>query len=253
MSENVAPSSDGVVLITGGGTGLGLGIARAFVAAGRRVVIVGRRREVLDEAARSLGALAHVRVADVDALDEAPALVEEVERSFGPVAALVNNAGRHHKAAALEHDIAAFAAVLHTNLTAAFALSQACARPMAARGGGAIVMIASISAQVGMPLIPAYTAAKAGLLGLTRALATEWGPKNIRVNAVCPGFIDSAMFRAATANDPARLSKITGRIALSRFGTTGDVGTMVRFLCSPEAAYVTGAVMNVDGGFASGF
>lgn len=124
---------------------------------------------------------------------------------------------------------------------------------MAARKQGAIVMIASITARVGMPMVPAYAASKAGIAGLGRALATEWRALGIRVNVVCPGFVDSAMFRRATETDPPRLAKIKGRIALDRLGEAEEIGRVVRFLCSDDAAYVTGETIAIDGGFSSGF
>jgi gluconate 5-dehydrogenase len=245
--------SDGVVVVTGGGTGIGLGIARALVDGGRTVVLAGRRREILEEAVRSLGKHAVAVVHDVDDHAAAPGFVDRVEREHGPIGALVNNAGRHHKAPALDHSVEDFSAVVHTNLVAPFALSQAVARRMAVRKKGAIVMIASITTRVGMPMVPAYAASKTALTGLGRALAIEWGPLGIRVNTVCPGFVDSAMFRRATETDPPRLAKIKGRIALDRLGEAEEIGRVVRFLCSDDAAYVTGETVAIDGGFASGF
>jgi NAD(P)-dependent dehydrogenase (short-subunit alcohol dehydrogenase family) len=245
--------SEGVVVVTGGGTGIGFGVARAIVKGGRAVVLAGRRREVLEEAARELGERAAAVVHDVDDHAAASGFVDQVEREHGPIAALVNNAGRHHKAPALDHSVEDFAAVVHTNLVAPFALSQAAARRMASRKKGTIVMIASITTRVGMPMVPAYAASKAGIAGLGRALATEWGPLGIRVNVVCPGFVDSAMFRRATETDPARLAKIRGRIGLDRLGEAEEIGSVVRFLCSDDAAYVTGETIAVDGGFSSGF
>jgi len=240
-------------LITGGGTGLGLGIARCFVAAGARVVLVGRRKDELAKACSSLGDAAFSLSGDVTKLDTAPALVEAAERLAGPVTVLVNNAGVHLKKPAVETTDAEFAAVLQTHVFGAFALTREAGRQMVARRSGCVLFTASMASFLGMPLIVAYSAAKSAYCGLVRSLATEWGACGVRVNAVAPGWIGSDMLDKALRGDEARRAKILGRTPLGRFGEPEDIGWAAVYLASPAAKFVTGVVLPVDGGAAQGF
>ena len=172
---------------------------------------------------------------------------------MGPLSILVNNAGRHLKAPFVDTAAEDLRAVVETNLIGAFALTQACVRTMSVRRHGSVVMVSSMAGLMGLSQVPAYALTKAGLLGLTRSLAVELGPSGIRVNAICPGFIDTEMFRGAMAGDPGRLAKITGRIPLPSLGTPQDIGDAVAFLCSDGARYITGVTLPVDGGFVTGF
>lgn len=245
--------SEQLVLVTGGGTGIGLGIAGALVEAGNRALIVGRRASVLETAALSLGARASWMVHDLDRIDEAHALVAACEAEHGPISALVNNAGRHFKAPTATHSLAEFVGVMTTNVTAVFALTQAVAARMLERRAGSIVMISSMTAQVGLPEVAAYAASKAALLGLARTCAVEWSRAGLRVNVVCPGFVETDIFNRVAAADPGRIAKVMARIPAGRAGTTAEIGEMVTFLCSDRSRYVTGAVINVDGGYSIGF
>ncbi len=204
-------------LITGGGDGVGLGVARAMAAAGARVVLAGRREDVVRDAAATLGGEATGVALDVSDL---AALPEAVAR-LGPIDILVNNAGNHAKAPALEHDDAAFATVLDVHLRGAFALTREVARGMAARDGGAVVFISSVNALIGLPSAPGYAAAKAAQLGLTRALAAEWAPLGVRVNAIVSGWIDAGMSQRIFAADPARGERVLQRVPMGRFGSAG--------------------------------
>lgn len=240
-------------LITGGGTGLGRGVAGCLAAAGARVVLVGRRGAELEAAAAAIGPPAHALVGDVTALASLPALVDRAEAAAGPVSVLVNNAGNHLKKLAVDTTDAEFAAVMATHVHGAFALTREVGRRMIARGSGSILFTASMAAFIGIPSIVAYTAAKSAGVGLVRALATEWGPHGVRVNAIAPGWIASPMLEKALANDAPRRAKILGRIPLGGFGTAEQIGLAAVYLASPAASYVTGVVLPVDGGAAESF
>ena len=240
-------------LITGGGTGLGLGMARCLAAAGAKVVLVGRRKAELNKAAADIGTAAVPLVGDVTRLETAPQLIAEAEKLAGPLTILVNNAGVHLKKPAIETADAEFAAVLQTHVFGAFALTREAGRRMVERRQGCVLFTASMSAMMGIPLIVAYSTAKAAYLGLVRALAAEWGPHSVRVNAIAPGWIASDMLDQAMRGDPARKAKIVGRTPMARFGEPEDVGWAAVYLASPAAKFVTGVVLPVDGGAAIGF
>lgn len=237
-----------LALVTGGGTGIGLGIARCFVAAGARVVITGRREEVLRAGTQELGPGASYRVSDVTDRAALPALVRDIEGREGPVDVLVNNAGVHHKAPAQDTSDADFARVLDTNLLSVFSLTREVARGMIARGGGSIIMISSMAGLFGIDRVVAYGASKTALTGLVNGLVTEYSQYGVRVNAIAPGWIESPMFLRAVAADPARREQITRRIALDHFGQPEDIGHAAVYLASPAGRYVTGVVLPVDGG-----
>ena len=242
-----------VALITGGGSGLGLGIAKCFVGAGARVVLVGRRAEVLRKAAKSLGRSAAFEVHDITALELAGELVQRAAKHFGNTSILVNNAGIHLKKAVVEITPAEFDAVYKTHVAAAFALTQAVLPAMMKRKHGNILFTASMASLFGIPLVAAYSAAKSAHLGLVRSLATEVSPRGVRVNAIAPGWIKSDMMLQALYGDPARSRKILGRTPMNCFGTAEDVGLAATYLCSPAAKFVTGVVLPIDGGASIGF
>ena len=242
-----------LALVTGGGTGLGFGICQAMVESGARVVMTGRREDVLRDACVCLKGGAQFLLHDVTDLSSIPTLVEEVEERFGPLHILVNNAGNHLKKPAVETTDEEFAAVLQTHLFGAFAMTRECARRMIARRGGAIVMIASMTSLFGIPSVSAYGAAKSAVAGLTRLLATEFSPHGVRINAIAPGWFDTALNRQAFAGDPGRLEKILSRTPLGHVGEPLDVGYAAAYLCSPAAKFVTGVVLPVDGGASIGF
>jgi gluconate 5-dehydrogenase len=240
-------------LITGGGTGLGLGMANCFVASGARVVLVGRRKDELEKACAALGENAFALVGDVTKLETIPALVEQAEKMAGPISILVNNAGVHLKKPALETSDAEFAAVLQTHVFGAFALSREVGQKMVARKAGSILFTASMASLFGIPLVVAYSAAKSAYVGMVRSLAVELGAHGVRVNAIAPGWIESDMMNKALSGDPARKAKILGRTPLNRFGSAEDIGWTAVYLCSPAAKFVTGVVLPVDGGVSIGF
>jgi gluconate 5-dehydrogenase len=242
-----------LALVTGGGTGLGFGICQAMVEAGARVVITGRREDVLHDACVQLKGGAQYLPHDINDLSSIPTLIEEVEDRFGPLHILVNNAGNHLKKPAVETTDREFAAVLQTHLFGAFALTRECARRMLTRRSGSIVMIASMTSLFGVPSVSAYGAAKSAVAGLTRLLATELSPHGVRINAIAPGWFDTALNRQAYAGDPGRVQKILSRTPLGRLGEPIDVGYAAVYLCSSAAKFVTGIVLPVDGGASVGF
>jgi len=240
-------------LITGGGTGLGLGMARCLSAAGAKVVLVGRRKEALLEACAEIGPDASPLVGDVTRLESASALIDEAEDLAGPVSILINNAGVHLKKPAVDTTDAEFAAVLQTHVFGAFALTREAGKRMIARQSGSVIFTASMASFMGIPLVVAYSAAKSAYVGIVRTLAVEWGAHGVRVNAIAPGWIGSPMLEQALAGDPPRKAKILGRIPPGKFGEAEDIGWAAVYLASPAAKYVNGVVLPVDGGAAIGF
>jgi gluconate 5-dehydrogenase len=242
-----------IALVTGGATGIGLGIARALIQAGARVVLSSRNEEILKQAAAQLGDRAAYRVHDVTAFDRCESFVAEVEEEIGPIGILINNAGNHLKKPSEDVSTEEFKAVLDVHVLGAHELTVAVGKRMIARGSGSILFIASMASLFGIPNVVAYSAAKAGYLGMVRALATEWGPKGIRVNAIAPGWIESDMMRQAVTADPQRQQKILARTPLGTYGQAEDIGWAAAFLCSPAAKFITGVCLPVDGGAAIGF
>jgi NAD(P)-dependent dehydrogenase (short-subunit alcohol dehydrogenase family) len=241
-------------LITGGGTGLGLGMAHAMVGAGARVVITGRREAELAAAVAELGNKATYHVHDVTDLAAAPELVSRIERELGPINILVNNAGINAKRPIGEMSDADAQAIFQTNVMGVYALTRAVSKEMVARKQGSIIMISSMAALYGLSFVSAYGASKAAVAGLTRVLASELSPHNVRVNAIAPGFIESPMlfFKALDA-DPARKEKVLGRTPMGRFGTSDDIGLAAVWLASDASKFVTGIVLPIDGGNSIGF
>jgi gluconate 5-dehydrogenase len=236
-------------LITGGGSGLGLGIARCFVRAGARVILVGRRGDVLATACAELGESASFIAHDVTDFAAAESLIE----GAAPVTILVNNAGVHLKKPAVETTPEEFNTVLQTHIVAAHALTRAVLPGMLERGHGNVLFTASMASLFGIPKVVAYAAAKSAHLGMVRTLAAEVSSHGVRVNAIAPGWIDSDMMQAALSGDPARRDKILGRTPMNRFGDADDIGWAAVYLCSEAAKFVTGVVLPVDGGVSIGF
>ena len=241
-------------LITGGGTGLGFGMAKCFVAAGAKVVLVGRREEELRKACAELGSAASFVSHDITQLERAGELLKRAEGGAGsPISILVNNAGIHLKKSAVETTPPEFANVLQTHVMAAQALTHAILPGMIERKHGNILFTASMASLFALPLLVAYSAAKSAYLGMVRTLAVELGSQGIRVNAIAPGWIDTPMLRQAVFTDAKRMEKILGRTPMNRFGDPEDIGWAAVYLCSPAAKFVTGVCFAVDGGASIGF
>ncbi len=242
-----------VALITGGGTGLGLAMAKCMAAAGAQVMIAGRRAATLRDAVQAIGPQAGFVCCDVTQYEESPKLVEVIKRQFGPVTILVNNAGIHLKKLAADTTEAEFLQVLQTHVLGAHALTRAVLPDMVQRRHGTILFITSMAALFGVPQVVAYSAAKSAFLGMVRSLATEVSPHGVRVNAIAPGWIETEMSRKAVSGDPERRRKILGRTPAGRFGEAEDIGHAAVYLASPAAKFVTGVVLPVDGGASIGF
>ena len=238
------------VLITGGGTGLGFGMATCFLAAGAQVVLAGRREEVLAEAADRLGPAAHYRSYDVTAHEQAESFASSVEEEFGPITILVNNAGVHHRKSLEDTPVEEFRHVLDVHVTGGLALTRRLIPRMKERGGGSILFMASMASFFGIAYTTAYSTAKTGLVGVVRVLSSELAPSGIRVNAIAPGWIDAGMGRMP---DPERRKAIIARTPLGRYGQADDVGWAAVYLCSPAARFITGICLPVDGGVSSSF
>lgn len=248
MTLSVFSLKGKLALITGGGTGIGLGIAGAMVDAGAKVVITGRRGEVLQKAAEGLGQSASYRVNDITDKAAIPALVEDIENTEGAIDILVNNAGIHHKAMAQDTSDEDFERILQTNVISVFALTRACAKYMLERKSGSILMIGSMAGLFGIDKVVAYGTSKTALTGMVNALVTEYSTRNVRVNAIAPGWIESDMFLNAINQDEKRKQQIINRIAMNGFGLPSDIGNAAVFLSSEAARYITGVVLPVDGG-----
>jgi gluconate 5-dehydrogenase len=240
-------------VVTGGGTGIGQGIAQALIDAGATVVLVGRRREILEEAVAVLGPSASYITVDVADTASLPAMVEQLENAFGSVDILVNNAGINMKKMALEVTDEEFQRVVQTNLNGLFSLCREFGKRMKERGGGSIINITSMAAIYGLPLVAAYAASKTAVLGLTRTLASDLAPFGIRVNAIAPGFIASEMTRKALDGDPPRKQRAISRTPMGRMGDPEDIGHAAVYLASDAARFVTGVNLPVDGGNSIGF
>ena len=238
-------SLDGkVVLVTGGSRGIGAAISRELGAAGARVAVNYRSNQgAADEVAGEIGGVA--LQADVSVPDEAVSLVERVESELGDIDALVNNAGvtRDTLIARMSDDD--WETVIETNLRGPFNTCRAVARKMLKRRSGSIVNMSSVVGLHGNPGQANYAASKAGIIGMSKSLARELGSRGVRVNVIAPGYIKTAL--TDVISEEMRQLILTNT-ALGRLGEPEDVARAVRFLCSDEAAFITGEVLLVDGG-----
>jgi 2-deoxy-D-gluconate 3-dehydrogenase len=237
-----------VALVTGSASGLGASIAQALAQAGALVAVHGNRRAAT-ATADSIGATAAAFRADLGSTEGAADLFGQTKAHFGHVDILVNNAGTIHREAAEDVALADWQQVLQVNLTGVFQLSQLFARDLIARKApGKIINIASLLSFQGGIRVPAYAASKGGVAQLTKALANEWAPKGIQVNAIAPGYFATSNTEALQA-DETRNRQILERIPSGRWGQPQDLGGAALFLASAASDYVTGTVLTVDGGW----
>jgi 3-oxoacyl-[acyl-carrier protein] reductase len=234
-------------LVTGASGGIGAAVARVLHAQGATVALSGTRVEALETLARELGDRAHVCPADLRDAAEPDALVAAAEEAAGPLHILVNNAGMTRDGLAIRMRDADWQAVLDVDLSAPFRLCRAALKGMLRRRAGRIINISSIVGATGNPGQANYAAAKAGLVGMTKALAQEVASRGITVNVVAPGFVVTAMTDALNESQKAKLSE---SIPLGRLGQPEDIASSVVYLASDEASWVTGATLHVNGGMA---
>ena len=248
-------TTDPVVLITGGGTGIGAAAARTMAGDGWRVCVAGRRPQPLAEVAAAIDG--HAVTADVTRPEDARRAVDECLARFGRLDALVISSGSGAGGAVLDQTLERWNRVLQTNLTGAFLVAQA-ALPHLLQARGAIVTVASLAGLRADPESAAYCASKAGLIMLTQSMALDYGPAGVRANCVCPGWIrtemaDAAMDELATARAVDRQGAYrlaVAEVPARRAGDAGEAAAAIAWLASPAASYVNGAVLTVDGGAA---
>ena len=237
-----------VALVTGAASGLGAAIATALAQAGASVAVHGNRRAATETAA-SIGPTSAAFQADLSDPKGPEALFAAVHHHFGRVDILINNAGTIHRDDAVDTTLESWQQVLQVNLTSVFQLSQLAARDMISRNSpGKIVNIASLLSFQGGIRVPAYAASKGGVAQLTKALANEWAPKGIQVNAIAPGYFATTNTEALQA-DETRNRQILERIPAARWGQPQDLAGAALYLSSPASDYVTGTVLTVDGGW----
>jgi len=234
-------------LVTGGNGGIGLGMAQGLVQAGARVAIAGRDPAKNAHAAKALDAIA----LEADLKDEKAcrALVDEAARRLGRLDILINNAGINVRKQPQEFTLDEWRLVMDTNLTSAFVAAQTAYPHMKKAGGGKIVNIGSMMSIFGASFTTAYAASKGGIVQMTRALATAWARDNIQVNAVLPGWIDTALTRGARADVKGLHENVLRRTPTGRWGEPKDLAGIAVFLCSPASDFVTGTAIPVDGGY----
>jgi gluconate 5-dehydrogenase len=240
-------------LVTGGGSGLGLSIAKALACSGAKVIIAGRDENKLRNACKEIGNDCSYISFDLSQLEKIPAFVEQLIQQAKTIDILVNNAGINLKKDALDVTDEEFQKIIITNQQSVFSLTREISKQMLAAKNGCIIMISSMAAHYGLPKVVAYTASKAAVEGMTRALAVELAEKGIRVNCIAPGFIATEMSAKALNDDKERMQRVLARTPMNALGHPDDVGNAVVFLASEGARYITGVVLPVDGGNSIGF
>ena len=240
-----------LAVVTGARRGIGIAMAEALAGAGADIIGVSAQLEADSEVRRRVEAMGReftghqVDLSDRGSVAALAASLSELER---PIDILVNNAGTISRRPAIDHDDETFDRVLDVNLRAPFVLARAVGRGMVERRSGKVIFTASLLSFQGGILVPSYTAAKSGLAGLVRALANEWAPHGVNVNAIAPGYIATDNTEALR-NDPDRSEAILARIPAGRWGTAGDMAGATVYLASRASDYVSGTVIAVDGGW----
>ena len=241
-----------VAIVTGGNGGIGLGMARGLAEAGAGIAIVGRN-EAKSAAAvaefKQAGAKAISVTADVTDKAAVTAMVERVRRELGRIDILVNNAGINIRKSPHALDLEEWDSVIRTNLTSAFLCSQAVYPAMKEAGGGKIINIGSMMSIFGAPFATAYAASKGGMVQMTKSMATAWAKDNIQVNAILPGWIDTALTRRAREQITGLHESVLKRTPAARWGVPDDFAGIAVFLAAAASDFVTGAAITVDGGY----
>ena len=237
-----------LALVTGGAQGIGYASAEALLEDGAKIILADINEDAVMAAAEKLGQGTVGMVCDMGDAAQIDAMFDAIAKDHGPVSILVNNAGVAMPNDMFETSIDDFKRVIDVNLTGTFhAIQRATKMMVEHKIEGAVVNMSSINAVVSIPTIPAYCASKGGVMQLTKATALALAPHNIRVNAVGPGSIDTAMLAGVNA-DPDAMAKVMSRTPLKRIGTPREIGDVVAFLASSKASYITGETIYVDGG-----
>ncbi len=242
---------DRLALITGASRGLGRAMAVALGEAGAKLALVGRDTEQLEvtaAAVKAVGGIAHVFTADVANEPQVLALEKDIAQKLGPVSILINNAGINLRKPITDFTLDEWNRVINTNITSVFLMCRSFVPHMKGNGYGRIINMASIMAHVSLPERTVYSATKAALLGMTRALALELAKEKITVVAISPGPFATEMNQALIEN-PEINAQFIARIALGRWGRVEEIGALARFLCSDDAAFITGTDILIDGGW----
>jgi NAD(P)-dependent dehydrogenase (short-subunit alcohol dehydrogenase family) len=242
-----------LALVTGGGSGIGLAIARKFTENGIRTIILGRDPDKLSSAKKMLGPLCEEIRFDLDQLPGLPGLVNEITNSIGSINILVNNAGVNLKKEFAEVTDEEFGQVLLTNVAAVFALSREVIKKMPATGNRSIINISSMASQYGIPKVIAYTASKSAIEGMTRSMAVDLSPQGVRINCIAPGFIETEMSSKALNGDQERMQKVLSRTPMGMLGKPQDIADAALFFATEASRFITGVVLPVDGGNSIGF
>ena len=243
-----------IAMITGGGTGIGLGIANCMLQAGaEKVILVGRREEALAKAVAGLGDRACYTVQDIAQIAETADFHQRVINEHGAPTCIVHNAGVNVRKPSVEMSDAEFMSVFDVHVRGSLALTRAFVPAMLERRSGSIILIGSMAALMGLPNVCAYSIAKSAMHGMVYSLTSEYAPHGVRVNAILPGWIESKMALDAFEADPERRNKVFGRTPMNRLGKAEEVGHAAVFLAAPAASFVTGALLTVDGGASIGF
>lgn len=252
MNDPLFSVADQVVLVSGGSRGIGRALAEAFARRGAQVAVTGRDPGPLEETARALGPHARAFPCDVARAQDRERLVEKVLAEFGRIDTLLNVAGVNRRGRAERVTEEDYDLLLDVNLKGAFFLSLAVGRAMLERRRGCQINVASLTSHRPLRGIAPYAMSKAGLAQMTRALALEWGPRGVRVNALAPGFIQTDLTRPLWEKPELR-AWAEQHTPLGRLGRPEDLAGAALFLASDAAAFITGQVLYADGGFSSGF
>ncbi|MFT9056233.1 MAG: SDR family oxidoreductase [Ethanoligenens sp.] len=237
-------------LVTGGGRGIGLGIAKELIDAGARVIIAGRTETELVKASKELGG-AHYALIDLAKHETIPGAIADLLQKEGPIDVLVNNAGIQNNKDALDYNYDEFLSLFNVNVFGTYLVTREISRAMVERGTGSIVFITSTAVHIGLTRNLVYSGTKGALSSMVRAFASELSPKGVRVNGVAPGWIETVLTKESLRRVPERRAMVEHRTMLGRLGTEKDVGMAVTFLASDAAQYITAVEIKVDGGIAA--
>jgi NAD(P)-dependent dehydrogenase (short-subunit alcohol dehydrogenase family) len=241
-----------IALVTGGAIGLGHATASAFLREGASVVINDVNETAAKASADKLGAKCSAVGGDVSKKDAVEAMVAAVLERHGRIDILVNNAGLSDVfVPTIDQDLAHWQRLIDVHLTGTYLVSKTAARSMLEQKSGVVLNLSSVGGILGLPVRTAYSAAKAGITMMTRTLAGEWGPRNVRVNAVAPGYMLTPMTEKLIADGKVDVDRVRRRTPMGKWGTAEDVADAMVFLASERAKFITGVVLPVDGGYCS--